>query len=128
MVLKISIGSEAMNVVFAYASQVGYSNDQKDKFRIDLGAFVISTISKYENVLPGADLNGHVGQKVTARVTVMATWIWIRNAEGEESLTSQMHMVLSCRTSTLKRKVTSVIEKRLQVNFWTFRCNNSQQL
>ena len=56
----IVVGDSAVNVISAYASQVGLSESTKKQFWEDLDSMV-STVPVSEKLLIGGDLNGHVG-------------------------------------------------------------------
>ena len=62
MAIKIVIGQELINVISAYAPQVGLDTSLKEKFREDLGDLV-QGIAQTEKVFIGGDLNGHVGKE-----------------------------------------------------------------
>ena len=59
--LKIIIGNETVNIISAYAPQVGLDEALKTKFWEDLEV-LIQTMPQNEKVVIGGDLNGHVGQ------------------------------------------------------------------
>lgn len=59
--LKIIIGNKTMNVISAYAPQIGLDESIKIKFWKDLEN-LIQEIPQSEKVIIGGDLNGHIGQ------------------------------------------------------------------
>ncbi|KAM2086833.1 hypothetical protein ACFX1R_024332 [Malus domestica] len=62
MAIKIVIGQELINVISAYAPQVGLDTSSKEKFWEDLGDLV-QGIVQTEKLFIGGDLNGHVGRE-----------------------------------------------------------------
>ena len=54
------VGDSALNVISAYAPQVGLSESTKRQFWEDLDSMV-STVPISEKLFIGGDLNGHVG-------------------------------------------------------------------
>ena len=61
MSVKMEIEGVMVNVISAYAPQMGYELEEKEDFWNDLDGMVES-VHKGERVLIGADLNGHVGE------------------------------------------------------------------
>ncbi|KAM2872431.1 hypothetical protein FF1_019947 [Malus domestica] len=62
MAIKIVIGHELINVISAYAPQVGLDTSSKEKFWEDLGDLV-QGIAQTEKLFIRGDLNGHVGRE-----------------------------------------------------------------
>ena len=60
ILVRIVVGDSAVNVISAYASQVGLSESTKKQFWEDLDSMV-STMPVSEKLLIGGDINGHVG-------------------------------------------------------------------
>ena len=61
MYVKLVIGKQIVNIVSAYAPQVGLSAEEKDDFS-DSFIIVLSGIPKQESIFIGSDMNGHVGR------------------------------------------------------------------
>ena len=59
--MKLEVKGSIVNIVSAYASQVNNSMEEKNDFWEDLDG-LIESVSKEERIVPGADLNGHVGE------------------------------------------------------------------
>ena len=59
MYVKLVIGKQIVNIVSAYAPQVGLSAEEKDDFW-DNFIIVLSGIPKQESIFIGSDMNGHV--------------------------------------------------------------------
>jgi exonuclease III len=99
MRIKMSIGKRLVNVISAYAPQVGRTDDEKERFWEDLRKEVIS-IPHEELLVLGGDLNGHVGEKADGFEGVHGGHgFGRRNVEGETILEfgDAMEMVL-CNT------------------------------
>jgi exonuclease III len=60
IMIKLSFGDLVLNVISAYAPQVGLSDDVKRRFWEDLEDMVRG-VSSSEKLFIGGDLNGHVG-------------------------------------------------------------------
>jgi hypothetical protein len=58
--VRLVIGDLVLNVISAYAPQVGLSESSKSQFWKDLNSMV-STVPISEKLFIGGDLNGHVG-------------------------------------------------------------------
>ena len=58
--MKLAIGKLVLNVICAYAPQVGCSTEEKDNFWQQL-EMEIQAIPQEERVFLGGDLNGHIG-------------------------------------------------------------------
>ena len=63
MYVKLVIGKQIVNIVSAYAPQVGLSAEEKDDFW-DSFIIVLSGIPNQESIFLGSDMNGHVGRVV----------------------------------------------------------------
>ncbi|KAG2632683.1 hypothetical protein PVAP13_2NG103636, partial [Panicum virgatum] len=60
ILIRLVVGDSVLNVISAYAPQVGLSESTKIQFWEDLDSMV-STVSTSEKLFIGGDLNGHVG-------------------------------------------------------------------
>ena len=80
MYVKLVIGKQIVNIVSAYAPQVGLSAEEKDDFW-DNFIIVLSGIPKQESIFIGSEMNGHVG-----RDGYGGMGFGTRNAEGERIL------------------------------------------
>ena len=61
MMVKVLVGQCLVNIVSAYAPQVGRSQDEKDEFWEVLWK-LIEGVKQSEKIILGGDLNGHVGK------------------------------------------------------------------
>ena len=59
--LKMELDGVKLNVISAYAPQVGYIREKKEAFWLDLDK-TVEKIPKSKRTVVGADLNGHVGE------------------------------------------------------------------
>ena len=59
--LKMEVDGVMLNVISAYAPQVGCIRGEKEAFRLDLDE-TVEKIPKNKRIVMGADLNGHVGE------------------------------------------------------------------
>ena len=59
--LKMELDGVVLNVISAYAPQVGCIREEKETLWLDLDE-IVEKIPRYERIVVGADLNGHVGE------------------------------------------------------------------
>ena len=59
--LKMELDGVMLNVISAYAPQVGCIGEEKEAFCVDLDE-TVEKIPKNERIVVGVDLNGHVGE------------------------------------------------------------------
>ena len=59
--LKMELDGVMLNVISAYALQVGHIREEKEAFWLDLDE-IVEKIPKNKRIVVGADLNGHVGK------------------------------------------------------------------
>ena len=60
ILIRLVVGDSVLNVISAYAPQVGLSESTKIQFWEDLDS-MFSTVSTSEKLFIGGDINGHVG-------------------------------------------------------------------
>uniref|UniRef100_A0A8C4R3Y4 Endonuclease/exonuclease/phosphatase domain-containing protein n=1 Tax=Eptatretus burgeri TaxID=7764 RepID=A0A8C4R3Y4_EPTBU len=83
MSVKLEIEGVMMNVISAYAPQVGCEMEEKKYFWSELDE-VVESVSKDERVVIGADFNGHVGEGNRDDKEVMGRYgVNERNVEGQ---------------------------------------------
>ena len=86
MYVKLVIGKQIVNIVSAYAPQVGLSAEKKDDFW-DSFIIVLSGIPKQESIVIGSDMNSHVERDADEYGGVHGGMgFGTRNAEGERIL------------------------------------------
>ncbi|KAG2463133.1 CFDP2 protein, partial [Polypterus senegalus] len=96
MIMKLEIGGVMMNVVSAYAPQVGCVMGEKEDFWSELDE-VMNSVPKGQRVVIGADFNGHVGEGKRGDEEVMARYgIKERNEKGQRivDFTKRMDMAV----------------------------------
>ena len=82
MAMKLEVNGSILNIVSAYAPQVNNSMDEKNGFWEDLDGLIEST-STEERIVPGADLNGHVGKRNIGDEEIMGRYgAETKNKEG----------------------------------------------
>ncbi|XP_063595885.1 uncharacterized protein LOC134772741 [Penaeus indicus] len=83
MSVKLALGKLVLNVICAYAPQVGCSNEEKDEFWQQLDV-ELQAIPQEERVFLGGDLNGHLGPERGVLHRVHGGWgMGELNEEGE---------------------------------------------
>jgi hypothetical protein len=86
ILVKMVFGVLVLNVISAYAPQVGHNENTKREFREGLEDLVRSVPSG-EKIFIGGDLNGYVGTSNTGFEGVHGGFGYgIRNQEGEDVL------------------------------------------
>ena len=61
MAMTLEVKESILNIVSAYAPKVNNNMEEKNDFWQDLDG-LIESVSKQEMIIPGADLNGHLGE------------------------------------------------------------------
>ena len=93
-----------LNVISAYAPQVGLDVSAKRQFREDLDG-LIRVVPSSEKFFIGGDLNGHVGNTSAGFETVHGGFGYgSRNQEGEEVLDFAVAFDLMITTLSLERE------------------------
>ena len=86
MMVKMVWRGVKVNVISAYAPQVGLGRDEKEQFWEEFDELV-GSISEDERIVVGGDLNGHVQKDSDGYNRVHGGWGYgSRNAEGEAIL------------------------------------------
>ena len=86
MKMKISCNESVLNIISAYAPQVGCTEEEKDEFWRQLDEEVL-TVPRSESLVIGGDLNGHIGQDNMNVDRVHGGWaVGHRNPEGDRIL------------------------------------------
>ena len=107
MYVKPVNGKQIVNIVSAYAPQVGLSAEVKDDFW-DSFIIVLSGIPKQESIFIGSDMNGHDRRDADGYGGVHGGMgFGTRNAEGERILEFVMQWEWWCAIHSSKRKTLS---------------------
>ncbi|XP_068240235.1 craniofacial development protein 2-like [Palaemon carinicauda] len=105
-------GGEILNIISAYAPQVGCTEDEKGNFWRDMDG-VIQELEEHERVILGADENGHVGSEneVIGRLH-RGHGIGERNPEGESVVDFAVSFDLAIVNTFFKKKMEHLITYR----------------
>ena len=109
MSVKLEVEGEMINVVSAYAPQVGFEVDGKEEFWSELDE-VMESAQRVERVVIGADLSGHVGEGYKGDKEVIGEY-GIRERNIEEQIIVDfakrmgMTVVNSCFTKKEEHRV-----------------------
>ena len=103
ILVKLFVSDMVLNVISAYAPQVGHDECAKRQFWEDLDGLVRAVPSS-EKLFIGGDLNGHIGSTSAGFEVVYGGFGYVsRNQEGEEILAFATTFDLMI-TNTLFRK------------------------
>ena len=95
MSVKLGIGETVLNVICAYAPQVGCEDEENETFWRQMDQ-ELRAIPEGEMVIVGGDLNGHVGISREAIERIHGGWgVGEKNEEGERVTDFAMAFVLS---------------------------------
>ena len=84
MGMKLEMGGIILNVLSAYAPQVGCELEEKERFWRDMDE-LLEGVPMEERVLLGADFNAHVGEGNQGGAEVMGKYgFGQRNDEGQK--------------------------------------------
>ena len=104
MAMKLEVNGSILNIVSAYAPQVNNSMEEKNDFWEDRDG-LIESISTEERIVPGADLNGHVGEGNIGDEEIMGRYgAGIRNKEGSMVVDFGKRMDLAIVNTYFKKK------------------------
>ena len=104
ILVKLVVGDMVLNVISAYAPQVGLDESAKRQFWEDLDGLV-RAIPSSEKLFIGGDLNGHVGTTSAGFEAVHGGFGYgSRNQEGEEVLDFAVAFDLMITTLSLERE------------------------
>ena len=102
--IKSEIGKELINVVSAYAPQVGCDTEEKEEFWTTMDK-TVTDIQRDGRIFVGADLNGHVGEGNAGDVEVMGKCgLGARNNEGEMAVQFATRFGMAFLNTYFKKK------------------------
>ena len=133
MRLKICCGGEEMNIISAYAPQVGCTEEEKNHFWREMDG-VMQVLGEHERVVVGADMNGHVGREndVIGRVHG-GHGVGERNLEGESIVDFAMATDLAIVNTFFRKKREHQITYRSggrssQIDYFLYRRQRIQEI
>ena len=104
MVMKLEVKGSILNIVSAYAPQVGNSIEEKNKFGQDLDG-LIKFVSKQGKIALNADLNGHVSEGSIGDEEIMGRYgAGTRNEKGRMLMDFLKRMDLAIINTYFKKK------------------------
>ena len=102
--LKMEVDGVMLNVISAYAPQVGCIREEKEAFWLDLDE-TVEKIPKNERIVVGADLNGHVGEGNNGDEECMGRHgLGKRNNEGQAVVDFAKRMELAITNTYFVKK------------------------
>ncbi|XP_059277895.1 uncharacterized protein LOC132032123 [Lycium ferocissimum] len=81
MAIKLVLGGFTLNIISAYAPQVGLDEEVKRRFWEDLDE-VVASIPLTEKLFIGGDFNGHIGSVSRGYDEVRRIWLRDKNGGG----------------------------------------------
>ncbi|XP_051790361.1 craniofacial development protein 2-like [Erpetoichthys calabaricus] len=104
MNMKLEIGGVMMNIVSAYAPQVGCAMGEKEDFWSELDE-VMNSVPKGQKVVIEADFNGHVGEGNSGDEEVMGRYgVKERNEEGQRIVDFAKRMDMAVVNTYFKKR------------------------
>ena len=122
MYLKMELDGVMLNVISAYAPQVGCIREEKEALWLDLDE-TVEKIPKNERIVVGADLNGHVGEGNNGDKECMSRHeLGKRNNEGQAVVDFAKRMELPITIAYFVKKTAHRVsyksgERRSQVDY-----------
>ena len=102
--LKMEMEGVILNIISAYALQVGCTYEEKEAFWLDLDE-TVEKIPKDERIVVGADLNGHVREGNNGDENVMGRHgLGERNEEGQAVVDFAKRMELAINNTFFVKK------------------------
>jgi hypothetical protein len=109
ILVKLVSGDLVLNVISAYAPQVGHNDNAKREFREGLEDLVRS-VQSGEKLFIGEDLNGHMGASNTGFEGVHAGFGYdIRNQEGEDVLSFALAYDMIVANTLFKKRESHLV-------------------
>ncbi|KAI5610013.1 hypothetical protein C0J50_5366 [Silurus asotus] len=103
MIVKVEVEGMMINVISAYAPQVGCEMEEKKRFWSELDE-VVDGVPRKERLVIGADFNGHVGEGNRGNEEVMGRYGFKeRNVEGQMVVDLDKRMEMAV-VNTFKKK------------------------
>ncbi|KAI5086393.1 hypothetical protein C0J45_2227 [Silurus meridionalis] len=104
MNVKLEVEGMMINVISAYAPQVGCEMEEKERFWSELDD-VVDGLPRKERLVIGADFNGHVGEGNRGDEEVMGRYGFKeRNVEGQMVVDFAKRMKMAVVNTYLRRR------------------------
>jgi exonuclease III len=104
MCVKIEKEDSILNIISAYAPQVGCDQEEKEKFWNELDE-TTQRIPGNERIIVGADFNGHIGEGNKGDEDVIGKYcVGKRNTEGQEIIDFAKRMKLAVVNSYFRKR------------------------
>ncbi|KAI5613450.1 hypothetical protein C0J50_11338 [Silurus asotus] len=104
MIVKVEVEGMMINVISAYAPQVGCEMEEKERFWSELDE-VVDGVPRKERLVIGADFNGHVGEGNRGDEEVMGRYGFKeRNVEGQMVVDFAKRMEMAVVNTYFKKK------------------------
>ncbi|KAI5630253.1 hypothetical protein C0J50_10328 [Silurus asotus] len=104
MIVKVKVEGMMINVISAYAPQVGCEMEDKERFWSELDE-VVDGVPRKERLVIGADFNGHVGEGNRGDEEVMGRYGFKeRNVEGQMVVDFAIRMKMAVVNTNFKKK------------------------
>ncbi|XP_055823701.1 uncharacterized protein LOC129892165 [Solanum dulcamara] len=126
MTIKLVVGGLTLNIISAYAPQVGLDEETKRRFLEDLDEVVVS-IPPTKKLFIGGDFNRHIGSVSTGYDELHGGFVFgYRNSRGASLLDFAKAFGLRVANSSFPKKEEHLVTFRssraaTQIDFWLLR-------
>lgn len=112
MSVKLGLGETVVNIICAYAPQVGCEEEEKETFWRQMDQ-ELRSIPEGERVIVGGDLNGHVGMSRDEIERIHGGWgVGERNEEGERVVGFAMAFDLAIGNTFFEKRASQLVTYR----------------
>ena len=109
MSIKLGVEETVVNIICAYAPQVGCTEEEKETFWEQMDQELSATLDD-ERVIVGGDLNGHIGRSRDGIERIHGGWgMRDRNDEGEKIVDTAMAFDLAIVNAFFEKKVNQFV-------------------
>ena len=109
MIIKLGVEETVVNIICAYAPQVGCTEEEKETFWEQMDQELSATLDD-ERVIVGGDLNGHIGRSRVGIERIHGGWgMRDRNDEGEKIVDTAMAFDLAIVNTFFEKKVNQFV-------------------
>ena len=126
MRIKLGVEETVVNIICAYAPQVGCTEEEKETFWEQMDQELSATLDD-ERVIVGGDLNGHIGRSRDGIERIHGGWgMRDRNDEGENIVDTAMAFDLAIVNTFFEKKVNQFVTynsggRESQIDFLMYR-------